>query len=193
MALVLVTGPTQEPLTLEEAKLHLRVDHTDDDAYIAMLIITARNMVENHTGRALLTQTWDYTLSDFPRRGFITLPLAPLQSVTSITYYDTAGAGTVYGTSNYQVDAYGAPGRVALGYGLSWPSTTLRTANGVVIRFVAGYASTGAVPQDIKHAMLLIIGHFYENREDTTTASVGNKAIERGVDALLTPYWVKGF
>lgn len=185
MALVLVTAPAVEPITLTEAKSHLRVDITDDDALITALIIAAREYCEGFQNRACITQTWDLWLDSFPSEDYIRIPLPPLQSVASVKYYGTDNAEYTMAAADYFVDNKSEPGRLVLAYGKSWPSVALRPANGVVVRFVAGYGGTAAnVPQKVKQAMLLLIGHWYANREAVLTGSI-SKEIEFAVNSLL--------
>ena len=102
-----------------------------------------------------------------------------------IRYYDTDDTEATFSSDNYFADTKSEPGRIALNYGASWPSTTLRPVNGVCIIFVAGYGNAADVPQYIKNAMLLLIGHWYENREGAAIPSVVPKEIPFGVEALL--------
>ncbi len=184
MGLVLVTAPGVEPVSLAEAKSHLRVDTTDDDALITALITAAREQVENDTRRALVTQTWDYVLDAFPSGSEIVLPLPPLQSVTSITYRDKDGNSSTFDASNYVVDTAGMFGRVVLKSGVTWPSVTLYPAGAVTVRFVAGYGDAGAVPQSLKQAILLLVGHLYENREAAIMGTIV-RDLPLGYDALV--------
>lgn len=192
MALELVTPPVVEPISLSEAKLHLRVDVPDDDAYITSLIVAARQQAESITRRAFVTQTYKLTMDAFPC-GPIYLPRPPLQSVSSITYVDTAGVTQTWSASDYQVEATGGPfappGRVAPAYGQSYPATRA-VFGAVTITFVAGYGSQASdVPQAIRQAILLVLGHWYEHRE---LAVVGTSVVElpRSAEWLLSPYRV---
>lgn len=187
--LVLATAPAVEPVTTTEAKSQLRVDFADDDTLIAALITAARQVVENITRRALVTQTWDLWLNKFPGERFIELPLPPLQSVTSITYYDDDDVVATFASTSYYVDTKREPGRVVLRDDASWPSDSLRGANGVAVRFVAGYGLAVAVPQAIKQATLLLVGHLYEHRE---SVSDERQLLElpQGAEYLLWPYRV---
>jgi uncharacterized phiE125 gp8 family phage protein len=185
MALVLVTAPAVEPVDLASAKTHLHVDGTDDDALITALITAAREYCEGFQNRQYITATWELWLDSFPSEDYIRIPLPPLQSVASVKYYGTDNAEYTMAAADYFVDNKSEPGRLVLAYGKSWPSTTLRPANGVVVRFVAGYGDAAAnVPQKVKQAMLLLIGHWYANREAVLTGSI-SKEIEFAVNSLL--------
>lgn len=192
MPLVLQTAPTTEPVTTAEAKTHLRVTISDDDTYIGTLITVARRHVETITGRALINQTWDYFLDNFPPGDKIVIPLPRLSSVTSVKYTDKDNVQTTFAASKYIVDTNNEPGQIVLAYGESWPTFTPRPINAVEIRFVAGYGSGAAnVPEGIKQAMLLLIAHWYENREPVTDMNM--KEIPETVNALLWPYRVIQF
>jgi uncharacterized phiE125 gp8 family phage protein len=193
-ALKIVTQPTVEPVSLLQAKQHLRVTTTDEDALISALIVAARGHAEDYTGRRLVTQTWDYFLDCFPwYRDYprwqswcsIEIPNAPLQSVASVKYIDESGAEQTIDPSGYLVDAKSEPGRVSPAYGVTWPTPRLQM-NAVTIRFVCGYGLAAAVPYPITAAILLIIGELYNHREETTSSSVAE--LPRGVESLLYPY-----
>lgn len=186
MGLTLVDVPSTEPVTLAEAKSHLRVTGADDDTLITALIVGARQATENFTHRALITQTWDLTLDAFPDE--ITVPLPLLQSVTSISYIDGNGASQTLASTEYTVDAKSEPGRIVPAYGKSWP-VIRNIINAVTVRFVAGHADAAAVPQAIKQALLLQIGHLYEHRE---SVNIGSSVTELPMasEYLLWPYRV---
>jgi len=184
MALKLIIPPTTEPITLQEAKNHLRVDGTDDDVLIQSLITTAREYCEAFQNRAYITQTWEMTLDSFPQMP-LKLPRPPLQSVSSIKYIDQNGVETLFDAANYIVDTDSEPGRITLVPGIFWPSVILKPIGGVKIRFVAGYGDATKVPMMVKQAILLLIGHWYENRE--ATAERLPREIEFAVHALLWP------
>lgn len=188
MALTLVTGPAVEPVSVSEAKSHLRVDISDDDTLIGTLITVARTHVEQHLRRALVTQVWDLVLDCFPG-AVLRLPLPPLASVTSITYTDVDGNGGTVSAGDYLVDVDEEPGRVVLKSAATWPAVVLREAAGVRVRFSAGYGAAADVPEPIKQAILLLVGSLYENREDVLVAQgVTVMRIPFGVQALLMPY-----
>jgi uncharacterized phiE125 gp8 family phage protein len=182
--LSLVTAPTVEPIDLTLAKLHLKQDVTDDDPLISDYITAARVTVEGTLRRSLITQTWDYLIDAFPWSSDpLELPRPPLQSVTSITYTDSAGNAAVWPASNYQVDIANEPARIAPVVGASWPSVNLRSLNGVVVRIVTGYGLAAAVPWNYRQAMLLLIGHWYENREPIMA--------QRGVTPVEIPFTIR--
>lgn len=197
MAVQLVTPPTAEPITLVRAKLHLRVDFDDDNDLIQDMIITAREVAETETRRALMTQTWKYILDAFPAnpqpaltwqgdQDRFRLPFPPLQSVTSIVYTDQNGTPGTVSPSVYQVDTASEPGRIALNPGQVWPSVALATIAGVAVTFVAGYTSADQVPRSLKQGMLLLIGAYYRNREDwVVDKQIKSLEMPRGVASLF--------
>jgi len=131
--------PSYEPITLEEAKRHLRVTHNDDDTLIGALIAAARDKAQTIQDRQLVTATWVLKMDAFPSGDEIRVPLPPLQSVTSITYTDTDGVSQTMSSGDYDVDTASEPGRIALSYGASWPSTRTEI-DAVTVTYVAGYA-----------------------------------------------------
>ncbi len=185
MSLKLVTAPADEPVTLIEAKDHLKEETTANDAIISDAIVDARQWAEEYTGRQFVTATWDWFLDGFCPS--FSVPLPPLQSVTSVKYLDTAGAEQTLDAATYRVDAVSEPGRIALDYGKSWPSTH-PVINAVTVRFVAGYGAAAAVPEPIRQAILILLGELYEQRQESVPSSFA--AVPFGVRALLTPYKV---
>ena len=185
MGLKLIIPPIIEPVTREEAKNHCRVETNDDDILISSLIIAAREYCEGFQNRAYCLQTWQLWLDKFPSKDWIDIPRPPLQSVDIIAYYGTDDIPVEF--DDYFVDTESEPGRIILNYGKSWPSITLRPANGVCITFTAGYgdncSDTGNIPQKVKQAILLLVGHWYENREAIGQPNLTD--IPKGVDALL--------
>ena len=191
MALSLIAAPATEPISLDEAKAHLRVSVTDDDALIEALIVAARERAEQETRRALITQTWDAIGRSFP--GVIRLPKPPLESVTHVKYFDTANVEqTLSALTFYKVSAPAgadaAPGRISLRYGQVWPSVYAEE-DVVTVRFVAGYGDAEDVPRTIKQGMLLAIGNWYANRETAVVGTIvadlpmGAKALWAAFDA----------
>lgn len=183
-SLALVTGPASEPVTLSEAKAHLKVEHSDDDTLITSLIKAARGYCETYTRRAFITQTWDLFMDEFPPSSdepiFIHNP--KLQSVTHVKYFDINNVEQTWAGANYQVDIATEPGRILPVDGTTWPAVK-RRMNAVNVRYVAGYGAASDVPQEIKQAMLLLIGDWYENREDSSLTNSG--ASSHAIKSLL--------
>lgn len=162
MPLTLTTAPAEEPITLAEAKAHLRSPPDDDDTLIASLITAARVHVEQYTGRALITQQWELNLDAFPPE--IEVPLPRLQSIESVKYLDADGNLQTLDASKYRVDIATEPGRITPAYGETWPST--RTVTGaVVVAFTAGYGAAADVPEPIKSAIKMHIEKHYEGEQ----------------------------
>jgi len=166
MSITIISKPAIEPVTLDEAKAHLKVDTTGDDALIGGLISTARTRVEWHIKRALITQSWTHWRDDWPACGVLEIPLPPLQAVTSITTYAMNDAASVLDAGTYQVDTASMPGRAALKAGVA-PPLDLRALNCAAVAFRAGYGDTGSdVPADLRQAILQIVACHYANRGD---------------------------
>lgn len=164
-SLRVTTAPASEPVTLAEAKGHCRVESsfTDDDDEISAMIKTARGLVEKNTERALMPQTLTLWLDSFPQE--IELRKCPVASGTvAITYVDSNGDTQTLPTNEYSVDWHGEPGRITPAYGYFWPVTRLQV-NAVSVVYSAGYATADLVPSEAKHAIKLLVGHWYKNRE----------------------------
>jgi len=156
-----------------------------EDTLLTALITTAREYCEGFQNRAYITQTWQLWLDGWPSGDCIRIPLPPLQSVASIKYYDIADTEAVITASDYFVDDKSEPGRIILAYGRTWPTITLRPANAVCVEFIAGYRDVVEVPQRVKQAILLLVGHWYENREASLTGAI-SREIEFAVKTLLS-------
>lgn len=167
------TPPAAEPITLDDVKNHLKIDYTEDDSLIGVMIQAAREYVETYTGRVLLEQTIQEYYDFFPcstvtnPRAGIEVRFAPLKTLTTVNYINSNGntqALTV--TTDYTFDSISEPPRIFPAYGKSWP-TNRDQPNAVWIEYIAGYSNASDVPAVIKQAMLLIIAKMYEQREDT--------------------------
>lgn len=204
MFLASISPPATEPITLAEAKAHLRVDLTDDDALITALIVAARQYAESETGRSLVTQSWRLVLDGFPGgRGpgtagsipsllpgnAILLDQPPVQTITSIQYLDTGGAWQTLPESEWVAELQSAPARITPAFGKTWPAA-LPQIGSVKVEFVAGYGEASAVPQGIKIWMLLRLAALYENREEVSAMRQGKIEPLPYVDRLLDAYRV---
>lgn len=183
--LVLKTGPATTAISLAEAKSFLRVDsdYDDDNAYITSLIGVATNVVEQFTRRRLITQTYNIYYDEFPP--FMDLQVGNVASVTHVKYYDTDNTLQTLNTSEYDVDIRVKPGRIYQAEDGNFPSTYER-ANSVEVEFVVGSAASD-VEDAIKQAMYIVIGRYYENRQDVVMGTQVNE-LPLMVDHLLTPY-----
>lgn len=174
MGLTLVTAPVAYPVSLADAKAHLRVDHTDQDDLIELYVAGETRYAEAFTGRVLVPQTWDYTRDAFPAEGesqTFALPLGRVIEVTGVFYQDEAQVEQELAAASYVVDLSTEPARLALADGATWP--TIYAGPGAVrIRIVAGYQdetvspATADVVEDIKLAILLRVQAMYDGGDD---------------------------
>lgn len=203
--LQIVTAQTQEPVSIEEFKLHQRIDHDEDDLLIQSLLKAAREYVEAETGRQLVTQTCDWKRNGFPQEGrekedyyctgsllgrSIKFPIPPCQSVTSVTYLAASdGTSTTLASSSYELQTAWVSGKVhpriphgrlVEAYNCTWPATR-DSIQSVTIRFAAGYGTAQYVPQEFKAVIKLLTAHWYENREATDAP----QGIERMIGTLM--------
>ena len=185
MNLKLVTPPTLEPILIDDGKRWAKIDGAEEDEDVDSLIKAAREYAETFTNRALITQTWDLFLDQFPPDDeVINVPRPRLQSVTSLKYTDTDGVQQTWAASNYIGDTNKEPGRIALAFDKSWPDTR-DIINAVEIRFVAGYGTDRTdVPEEIRSAMKMLVEHWYDNRGPVVLGTISTK-IQFNVDALL--------
>lgn len=181
--------PGSEPISLDLAKSHLRVDHNDDDEVIYILIQTAREMVEQRIQRSLITQTRTLKLNYFPRCIDLILPYGPISTDADdieLTYIDENEDEQTLAQSDYWIDSTSKIPKLTVKN--SWPST-FDMPNAVTVVYVAGYGTASDVPKPIRSAMLLIIGHLYENKEQVMDARM--QEIPFGAETLLNQYTVE--
>lgn len=206
--------PTIEPVTRVELDDFLRGDGVlaaNEADLLDSLIKTAREFIEEHTGRALITQTWTINMDRWPhieqelgwwdgvREGAIgagnsdkiELPKSPLQSVTSVSTFAADNTETVFDSANYYLDTMSSPGAIILNQGVVWPSFT-RNRNGIKIVYVAGYGDSPTdVPSTLRTAIKMLAAHWYENREWVKTQSDQNQApAPLHVTAMIKTYKV---
>lgn len=204
MPLQLVTPPAGEPVSLADAKQHLRVDGGDDDLLIGSLITAARQAAETKTGRQLITARWKLVLDAFPGPSLmqsasgasfslpghaILLAKCPVQSVVSIEYLDINGTTQVMPASDYVLDAACEPARLTPAFGKTWPPTLPQTG-AVSVTFDAGYGTASAVPEGLKSWIKLRVGSLYGHREEMSVLSRGRIDPLPFVDGLLDGFKV---
>lgn len=188
MTLTTLTGPAAEPLLLGDAKAQLRLSSSDEDELITRLIITARQHVEHHTGLALITQTRRHSRDAWPPGRSVPLPVHPVQSVDVVRIHGAEEAFAVLDPAHIHLAAAQRPARLSLRAGRAWPRPG-RRQGGIEIDLTVGFGPSGEdVPAPLRHAMLLLVAHWFENREPME-ASPGR--LPHMVSALLAPFrWV---
>lgn len=194
MTLKLITDASSEPLTLTQAKRHLKVEHSVDDDDITDAIVTARKRAEHITGRGLTTQTWERVLDAFPAAE-IELGWPPADaddrvvSIVSVKYIDANGTEQTMDSADYSLDSDTPPGWVLPSDALSvWP-TTMDTANAVRVRFITGYTPDSDKGRALLRSwMRMEVGNLYKFRESiiagVSLAELPGSYHER----LLDPY-----
>jgi hypothetical protein len=204
MPLQLVTPPIDEPVTLAEAKLHLRVDFDEDNALILALISAARQAAETITGRQFITARWKMVLDRFAgQEGManscesnfslpnhaILLFKCPVQTVTSIQYLDMNGVMQSMPPAHYVLDTACEPARVTPVFGQIWP-VSLPQIGAVNVTFDAGYGSPQDVPEGIKSWIKIRVGSLYAHREEMSVINRGRVDPLPFIDGLLDSYKV---
>lgn len=184
---------TQEPITLSYAKQHSRalMDISDEDGLFVTWSRTARQVVEQITNRASVTQSWKFVASEWADE--FTLPMAaPLQSITSVKYYAADGTLTTLSSSYYTTDTVSEPGRLVRAPNKAWPALQGdRLSYQVEITYVAGWTSVASIPDPLKAAMLMLVAHYYENRGAVQLGvGLGAVTLPFAVDASVGPYKV---
>ena len=195
MSWQITTEPATEPITLVEAKAHLRVDFSDEDTYIDTLIVSARRYCEAYCNRVFITQTWRQNLSEWVNP--IQLKVNPVISVTSLKYYDTNEAQQTItdNANNYQKDLNSDVAKIYEGLVNTFPAIG-STINPIEIITVCGYGAAADVPDDIKHAIKFMVSYFYENREGVNVplnSAASDIKPPTAVKSLLTRYRVNVF
>lgn len=194
MPLILETAPANEPVTLEEVKAHMRVDHDDEDARIADFIRAATSRFDGRDGSlglCLITQGWKLTLDRFSPE--ISIPLPPCQSVDAIRYIAADGTAKTLAASGWRVFGLGAPNaRIRPAEGKDWPATRYQP-DAVTISFTAGFGNDPAdIPEPIRAAIKMRAGHLYEHREGVTLGTGFMTETPDGTEDLVRNYrvWV---
>jgi uncharacterized phiE125 gp8 family phage protein len=186
------TPPAVEPVTLSEAKAHCRIDTNDDDAYVASLISAAREWCEQYLDRTLVYTQWVMRFDKFPPDGTMDIelprpPMAAAGTATSVALTFTYDNGTTatYSSASYRVDRSSTPGAVKTLYGQTWPPH-LQDDNAISVTWWGGYGASGQdVPAAIRHAMLMLVSHWYETRGATVSTGAVPQDVPFGVSSLL--------
>lgn len=184
---IVTVRPQGHPLSVFEAKRQLRIEaaDTDQDDHIASLCASAHAHIERELGYPILRQTRETHLSHFPC-GPIWLGSGDNLTVTELRYADTAGAVQVLAPSAYAVDAVSRIAKVYPSPNTRWPSTSA-IPSAVVVTWTAGWATPLDVPEDLLHAMKLLVGHWDMNREAVVVGSI-NSDLKLALDDLLSPF-----
>lgn len=180
----LVTAPSTEPLTYAEAKAYLRLNDDSEQTFVTSLIVVARQLVEDQIWRPLISQvmSMNFDKSELTTQVY-NINKSPLISVDSVTYYDLNNTLQTLAATQYESDIYGNPARFRI---KTMPQVYDRM-NALQVTFTCGYANAASVPTPIKQAMYMIIGHYYENRQDVVTGTQVNE-IPMASKYLLEPY-----
>jgi len=192
----ITSEPATEPITTAQAKEHLRVDVSDEDDYIDLLITAARRFCEAYTNRVFITQTWRQNENEFTNP--IPLMVNPVISLTSLKYYDTDGTQQTLtdDPTNFQKDFNSDTAAIYEGTTNAFPAISATIINPIEIITVCGYGAASDVPEDIKHAIKIMISYFYENREmiNVPIASIATQIpVPTAVYSLLNRYRVNVF
>lgn len=186
MALVMTSAPAVEPVTLDEVKAHLKIEGTAEDMLLGSLILTSRLHIEAALSLALVTQSWKLVIDRWPPRGTIDIPLGPVQAVDGITVKDAAGVAENVPATSYLVDIASRPARIVWN-GEAPPEPGVKAA-GIGIDFTAGFgASASSVPAPLRHAILMLVAHWYEHRDPIEIGS-GAARVPDAVSDLIQPF-----
>lgn len=187
MTVLLTVPPALEPVSLEEAKAHLRLDGNGDDDYVSALIVAARLQVETAIRRVLIDQTWRIYRDDWPPDGLVDLPVSPVRSIVEIVVYDADGEPTTLAPTAWKLDAASSPARLKL---IGTGPSPGRPLNGIEIDVVAGWGPSGvSVPRTLRLAIMTLVARWFENREGVGFGIVPS-SVSDAFEALVAPHRV---
>jgi len=187
MTSYLLSGPAIEPVLLAEAKAFLRVDDSAEDGFITTLIAAARIHVEGITGRALIAQSWRVICDNWPIDRIVRLPVGPVMSLTAVTVYDPDGVATSLALAQFQPETEVAPAHLYLPSTIAG-SPLMRERAAIEIDYLAGFGvDPSDVPNDLKQAILSLIGYWFEHRDAVIIAGSGS-VVPTGFDQLVSAY-----
>lgn len=192
MAVKIITPVTEEPVTLAEAKAHLRVDDPVDagalaaeNAWISQCISAAREEAEQVLDRCVAPQTLQLLLDDFPA-GEILLPRPPVTTIDWVRYIDPNGVEQTLSGALYSLDDAGIDHWLLPAYGSGWPATRDQ-ANAMRVQYIAGWPRS-LCPAAIKSWILLRVGTLYQHREaDSERPPMPAQFVDRLVDRYRIP------
>ena len=183
-----ITAATSYPVSLTEAKSHLKVDTTADDTYITSIIKAATQLSEEYTNRFFIDTVIEQTCSDFAQ--LQTLFKSKVSAVAHVKYYDSDNSLQTLSATIYDTQLKYEPSQIQLADDKSFPEITKRN-DAVVARYTVGYgASASDVPEIIKQAILLTIGNFYQNRNSVVIGRIATE-LPMNVKWLLDTYKVQ--
>lgn len=190
MTLRRVTAPASAPITLPEVKAQLRITHNAEDAALNGMIAAAVAVVDGEglLGRAMVTQTWAQYVSQSP--GWVRLEMGPFLALTSVQYYDDDGALQDADASHFEIRLQDDFVICKPKEGREWPTADVRP-DAIKITYTAGFGAAADVPADLKHALLLLVSHWYQNREASTETALSE--IPMGFEMLLGAHRVKWY
>lgn len=181
---VQTAAPGAPSVSLAEMRMHARIDADDEDLVLAGYITAATRHVEKLAGHKLVTQTWTQSFSGLADR--IYLHMHPVSSVSSVTYYDSDNASQTLTSTLYRLVQGWDGNYIARDSASTYPDTYERP-DAVTVTMVAGYgASAGNIPDDLRHAVMLLAAQWYESREDALPMEM--RPIPNGVMALVAPH-----
>ena len=183
-----ITPASTYPVSLTEAKSHLKVDTTADDTYITSIIKAATQLSEEYTNRFFIDTVIDQTCSDFAQ--LQTLFKSKVSAVAHVKYYDNDNSLQTLSATIYDTQLQYEPSQIQLAENQSFPSITKRN-DAVVARYTVGYGSAASdVPEIIKQAILLTIGNFYQNRNSVVIGRIATE-LPQNSKWLLDTYKVQ--
>ena len=185
-----VTAPATLPITLDEVKAQLRITHDAEDTFLNGLIAAAVDYVDGHglLGRAMITQTWAQYVSQSP--GWVRLEMGPFIALVSVEYYDDAGVLQTATVGDFEAWLQDDFVICKPKENREWPTADTRQ-DAIKITYTAGFGTAADVPASLKHALLLLVSHWYQNREASIEAAL--KEIPLGFDMLLNAHRVSWY
>lgn len=192
--------PTDEPVDVPTAKLHLSLDVADNDPLVDLWIRAARKYAEVHTGKRFLTQTVKVTLDCWPNEEWfrvrcdeIRIPIEPVSAVSTLKYYDTDAALTTVSAGDYYTALTGSPPLIVPKSSVTWPDLEEGRPEAIEITVVAGVASPLDLDQRIAQAILMTLAYWDQNRGGEANESTSSLGLPAGAKRLLDSIWTGAY